>query len=556
MVAPYVQEGRREVRAAGRYLLSREIATGGMGTVHLGGVLGAAGFRRTVAIKRLHPHLAKDAEFLSMFVDEARLAARIHHPNVVGTIDVACVDGELLLVMEYVHGESLSYLLRAARERGEPIPLPVVSAILVGVLDGLHAAHEARDEHGRPLAIVHRDVSPQNVLVAVEGIARVLDFGIAKAAGRLQLTRDGQIKGKPSYMSPEQIEGRSVDRRADVYSAAVILWEMLVGAQLFRGDSDTSVLREAMSAKVAPPSTRVAGLPASLDAITMRGIERERGARYASAREMAQALEAVIPPATPRQLAEWVKGMACARLEERARHLAEFEELSYDVAGHGSAMSPHEADVEPPTIICGRDQRSPAAVRASEVDGGEGLVLARPPSSSDGLAWRPGGATARKLGFGHVVAVASAALVTGGVAALWAAVSVGARSTDHVAVASPSARATLSADPPATQAPSFSFGSALFERAGPELRSTGAATATAPAPTTPAIQAASSVRLEVPAARVPATAPVRSHDPQPGGPPLAAATARAAVPGTTRDKCSPPFTVDRDGIQHLKPECL
>src|SRR5262245_51026591 len=168
----------------GRYALHGELASGGMATVHLGRLLGPVGFSRTVAIKRLHAQYAQDPEFVSMFLDEARLAARIRHPNVVPTLDVVATSGELFLVMEYVPGESLSRLARAARDRMERMPPRIVSAIMSGVLHGLHAAHEAKSERGEPLGIVHRDVSPQNVLVGTDGVARVLDFGVAKAAGR------------------------------------------------------------------------------------------------------------------------------------------------------------------------------------------------------------------------------------------------------------------------------------------------------------------------------------------------------------------------------------
>src|ERR1700729_765840 len=194
------------VRIVGRYALYGELASGGMATVHLGRLLGPVGFSRTVAIKRLHAQFAKDPEFVSMFLDEARLAARIRHPNVVQTLDVVATEGELFVVMDYVQGESLSRLLRASRTVG-PIPVRVASAILCGALHGLHAAHEATDEHGVPLGLVHRDMSPQNVLVDVDGSARVLDFGVAKAAGRTQTTGRGKIKGKLRYMAPEQIQG-------------------------------------------------------------------------------------------------------------------------------------------------------------------------------------------------------------------------------------------------------------------------------------------------------------------------------------------------------------
>src|SRR6185369_14610263 len=211
---------------------------GGMATVHLVRLLGPVGFSRTVAIKRLHAQFASDPEFVSMFLDEARLAARIRHPNVVPTLDVVTTGGELFLVMEYVPGESAARLARALRERQQTIPLRVLSGIITGVLHGLHAAHEAKDEQGAPLSIVHRDVSPQNVLVGTDGVARVLDFGVAKAAGRIHQTREGSVKGKLPYMPPEQMRGGEISRKTDVYAAAVVLWECLTGEWLFDGPND------------------------------------------------------------------------------------------------------------------------------------------------------------------------------------------------------------------------------------------------------------------------------------------------------------------------------
>src|SRR5258708_3447542 len=187
----------------GRYAIYDEIASGGMATVHFGCSLGAGAFSRVVAVKRLHAHLARENEFVTMFMDEARVAARIRHPNVAPILDVVATDREIFLVMEYVHGESLSKLFGAMRASRQP--MPVAAAILVGLLGGLHAAHEATDERGMSLRIVHRDVSPQNLIIGADGVARIVDFGIAKAVGRLQHTQTGEIKGKFGYMAPEQV---------------------------------------------------------------------------------------------------------------------------------------------------------------------------------------------------------------------------------------------------------------------------------------------------------------------------------------------------------------
>jgi serine/threonine protein kinase len=234
----------RSSTIGGRYALCGEIASGGMATVHLARQVGAAGFARIVAIKRLHARYARDPEFVAMFLDEARIVARIRHPNVVQTIDVVAEDGELFLVMEYIHGESLLRLTQMSNRAGRGLPVPVAAAIMVGALHGLQEAHDARGETGEPLGIVHRDVSPHNILVGTDGAARVLDFGVAKASQRIQTTLEGQLKGKLSYMAPEQITSRPMDRRTDVYAASVVMWEALTGTKLFQGDSEGAVLNQ------------------------------------------------------------------------------------------------------------------------------------------------------------------------------------------------------------------------------------------------------------------------------------------------------------------------
>src|SRR4051794_10223317 len=191
-------------RVVGRYAIFDAIATGGMATVCFGRLVGPKGFARTVVVKRLHPQLAGDPDVATMFQDEARIAARIRHPNVVPVIDVVSDGGELLLVMEYVHGESLAYLARAG-ERHTAQSVRVVVNVVVAALHGLHAAHEATGDSGGPLDIVHRDVSPQNILVGVDGVARVVDFGVAKAAGQSHATAVGQVKGKIRFLAPEQV---------------------------------------------------------------------------------------------------------------------------------------------------------------------------------------------------------------------------------------------------------------------------------------------------------------------------------------------------------------
>jgi serine/threonine protein kinase len=309
----------------GRYALYGEIAAGGMATVHYGRLTGPVGFSRTVAIKRLHAQFAKNPDFVSMFLDEARLAARIRHPNVVQTLDVVALEGELFLVMDYVQGESLHRLLRAARTKKQPIAPAIASAIVCGALHGLHAAHEATSEQGEPLGIVHRDVSPQNVLVGADGIPRVLDFGVAKAEGRITTTRDGQVKGKLAYMAPEQLRRGTIDRRTDVFAAGIVLWESLTLRRLFHGDSEGNVVTSVLEERIVPPSAIAGGLPEGLDDVVLRALDRDQSKRFGTAREMALALEAVVPFASPTRVGEWVEGLVGDLLASRAKSVARIE---------------------------------------------------------------------------------------------------------------------------------------------------------------------------------------------------------------------------------------
>jgi len=312
----------------GRYVLFGEIASGGMATVHFGRLVGQVGFTRTVAIKRMLPHCAKDPDFSAMFIDEARLVARIRHPNVVPVLDILAEDGELSLVMDYVQGEALWRLLRSARAQGEPPHVRVLAAIMTGVLEGLHAAHEAVSEQGEPLGIVHRDVSPQNIIVGSDGVPRVLDFGIAKATVRLHTTRDGELKGKLMYMSPEQIRRRPVDRRTDIYAAAAVMWEALAGRPLFVAETEAAVMCMVLEHQILPLKDFNPSVPPALEAVVMRGLQADPDARFATAQQMAAAIEDAVGIASPREVARWVEAMASDAIKNRAASVAEVENIS------------------------------------------------------------------------------------------------------------------------------------------------------------------------------------------------------------------------------------
>jgi serine/threonine-protein kinase len=366
---------------AGRYAIFDRIAAGGMAAVHVGRLVGQGGFARTVAVKRLHPQFALDPEFVAMFLDEARLAARIRHPNVVPTVDIVNGDGELFLVMEYVDGESFSTLLRLAGDGGERVPVDVAASVVAQALRGLHAAHEATSDLGEPLHIVHRDVSPQNILVGTDGVSRVLDFGVAKALGKLHTTREGQLKGKLGYLAPEQVLGQPVTRRSDVFAAAVVLWEALAGQRLFAAESEGDVLRRIMDGVIERPSQHAAGVPAAIEDVVMTGLAKEPADRFDTAMAMADAIESAISPAPQPTIARWLQGLAGDRLRARAELLASIESSS------AGAHVPGAAAAAAPTLV---DDAESSHTRVSVVTDREHL----PPPRRLPLAWAVAGGIA------------------------------------------------------------------------------------------------------------------------------------------------------------------
>ncbi|WP_437665555.1 protein kinase domain-containing protein [Sorangium sp. So ce1182] len=355
------------MQVIGRYALFDELARGGMASVHLGRLLGAGGFTRTVAIKRLHPHLARDPEFVAMLLDEARLAGRIRHPNVVAMLDVVATERELFLVMEYVHGETLVRLQKVSAA-GRLAP-PLCAAIFVNALAGLHAAHEVRGDRGEPLGLVHRDVTPHNLMVRSDGTALVVDFGVAKAAGRFHTTEEGKIKGKLPYMAPEQLRGGDVSRRTDIYAAGAVLWEALVGRRLFDGTSEAEVLEQLLFTTVEPPGRYVAGVPAALDDVVMRALERDPRRRFATAAEMARAIEAAVTPALTSQVAAWLNGLVGEALARQEEQLAQLETAVLDRL---ALPNDFPASIASGVVRRGADARGPEADARGPEAGGRG----------------------------------------------------------------------------------------------------------------------------------------------------------------------------------------
>ena len=333
-----------------RYELIGEIASGGMATVYLARTTGVGGFQRLFALKRLHPHLALDAEFIEMFLDEARLAASIHHTNVVPILEVAANEAiGYYLVMEYIEGDTLARVLARAGQRRQSVPQPILLRVALDLLAGLHAAHELRDGTGKPLNLVHRDVSPQNVLVGFDGIARITDFGVARAASRMSATRVGQLKGKVAYMAPEQAQGADeVDRRADLFSAGVLIWEALAARRLFKAENEAATLARVMATAVPALSLINPDVSEALSGAIMRVLEREPAARYATAAEFADALEAAVGKtrvATPRELGAFVEAL----LNDEAETQREAVRL-WLLRNEPSPASARSGSIAPPSI--------------------------------------------------------------------------------------------------------------------------------------------------------------------------------------------------------------
>ncbi len=274
----------------GKYELLRRLAVGGMAEIFLARSQGIEGFEKLVVLKSILPQHAVDDEFVCMFLDEARLAATLHHPNVAQVFDIGRGGGKPFFTMEYIDGRDLRQVCKAARGRGG-LPLEQAVTIGLGVAAGLHYAHEKGGPDGRPLGIVHRDVSASNVIISYDGAVKIVDFGIAKAASHRQVTRTGIIKGKLACMSPEQCRGDAVDRRSDVFAIGILLYEITTGTRLYEADSDYAMLHQIIDKDAPAPSTRVPDYPPALEAIVMRALRRDREQRYATAQELQVDLE-------------------------------------------------------------------------------------------------------------------------------------------------------------------------------------------------------------------------------------------------------------------------
>ena len=358
----------------GQYRVVDEIGVGGMASVHLGRMDGPGGFQKWVAIKRIHPHLVEDDQFVDMFLDEARIAARISHPNVAQVFTIGKDDNTYWIAMEYLHGEPLREVMRRAEDRGIRISPELAARICADAADGLHAAHELRDnKSGQLLGLVHRDVTPHNLFMTYDGYTKVVDFGIAKVADRLSTTRAGTLKGKLAYMSPEQVSGaKDIDRTTDIFALGVVLWELTTNQRLFRMDTDLDTLEKVQKCEVTPPSQIVPGYPRELEEIVLKALARDRRHRFQTAEDFSSALNDFLMHRgvrlRSREVGDFMRSLFADRMKKRDDHLRWAGEVTSTInvdqlksGGGGGGGGMDDDDLRRSRSNTPRSQGSPAS---------------------------------------------------------------------------------------------------------------------------------------------------------------------------------------------------
>jgi eukaryotic-like serine/threonine-protein kinase len=515
----------RPLSGAPGYFLGERFAAGGMGAVHFGIKQGALGFQRIVAIKRMHPHLVENPEFVTRFKHEIRMVSRLSHPNIVATLDVIETQGELCLVMEYVAGETLHALLKDASKSGKLVPIPAVIAILSQALHGLHAAHEASDDRGNRLGLVHRDVSPQNIMLDKDGIVKILDFGVAKATEGHSLTGAGEVLGKAAYMSPEQLLAKPLDFRSDIFATGVVLWEALTGHRLFRAPNgcDVASLIQLLNSRPLPPSELRKGVTPELDAIVLRALDRDPAQRFDSAHDFALALENAVPGATASVVA---RTLAATCGERALQRTGTFAALRAGIASCDGPDAENTASgrAETQSLLRALRVPSPLAEAPAASRGDQAAVHCTGPltvfvcKEEATLVRRPHRSRAWAL---PLAALAVSLLVGGG----W----VSSRDASIEPTGSAVAPRIQAAPPPATPSAPSSL---------PK----------------PEIATQNDVRPEA------VEAPSGAGQLRRAGESAPTVRARSAKPASERRpaaaNCSPPSYLDAQGIRHFKRECL
>src|SRR6185295_18515517 len=367
-----------------------------MAEVYKGRIQGPAGFERVFVVKRILPHLSEEPTFIKMFVEEAKLSARLNHPNIVQIFELGSVEGEYFISMEYIRGRDLAETMRAIwKKMGPPRP-EVVAYVGREACRALSYAHSLTDDHGRPLGMIHRDVSPSNIMLSYEGGVKLLDFGLAKAP---ETTKSGTMKGKYAYMAPEQTEGDDVDSRIDIFSCGIVLHEVLTGRRLFKGNNDIQTIERVRRCDVPPPSFQNPMVPAELDNVVLKALARNRDDRFATAAEMADALDDVVH---------------ASRFQPG--HLAQLLHELFPVEGGGGGT----ADRRHPTqsnlsAITGTGSGAPSAMRSPTIQP-VARSVAKPSAAADPFAAPP---VLQKSRSGAKVAVIAAAVLAVGGLVVW-----------------------------------------------------------------------------------------------------------------------------------------
>jgi hypothetical protein len=373
----------------GKYYLLERINVGGMAEVFKAKAFGVEGFERLVAVKRILPNIAEDEEFIAMFIDEAKIAVQLQHANIAQIFDLGKVEDSYFIALEYVRGKDLRAIFDRVRQRNEVMPIAQSCYLMMQVCEGLDYAHNKRDAQGKELHLVHRDISPQNVLCGYEGEIKLIDFGIAKAAGKASKTQAGILKGKFGYMSPEQVRGLPIDRRSDIFSVGIVLYELLTGERLFMGESDFSTLEKVRNVEILPPSSYNKKIPEELERIALKALAKDPEDRYQNAIDLHDDLQAFLYTQgelySRKDLAAWMKKNFPAEIEEENVKMEQFRQVVAPAAAPAGALSPRKTIIGTGMAAAGLPGGG-AAVEASAGAGG----------AVTGRSGRPDGAKGRK----------------------------------------------------------------------------------------------------------------------------------------------------------------
>jgi len=374
----------------GKYYLLERINVGGMAEVFRAKSFGVEGFERLVAVKRILPNIAEDRDFIKMFIDEAKIAVQLNHANIAQIFDLGVVDGAYYIALEHIHGRDLRAIFDRCRQHGEPMSIAQACFVAMKVCEGLDYAHNKRDQNNREIGLVHRDVSPQNVLVSFEGEVKLIDFGIAKAADKSAKTQAGILKGKFGYMSPEQVRGLPIDRRSDIFSCGIVLYELLTGERLFVGESDFSTLEKVRNVEILPPSTYNRKIPDELERIVLKALAKDVDERYLNAIDLHDELQAFVYTASEfysrKDLAGWMKRTFAKEIDEETTKLESYRQLRPPAELGGRAPSVPPA----PETGAAKGTKPPPHLPAAGPSGGS--PPARRPTAAMAVVPPPGAA--------------------------------------------------------------------------------------------------------------------------------------------------------------------